>query len=88
MSDDRRVDAPARSSATGLRDVILDQHNSHPEAGVVEWAAIVALVLGVAIGAVTLVSGLLWLTIPAVVLVVAGIVTAFATDIMNRTEDY
>jgi hypothetical protein len=88
MSDDRRVDAPARSSATGLSDVILDQHNSHPEAGVVEWAAIVALVLGVAIGAVTLVSGLLWLTIPAVVLVVAGIVTAFATDIMNRTEDY
>jgi len=74
--------------ASGLRDIVFDQSHSHPEAGLIEWSAIFAIVLGVAIGAVTLVSGWLWLTIPAVVFVVAGVVTGFATNIMNRTEDY
>lgn len=80
----------ARSArgASGLRDVLLDQSHSHPEAGALEWGAVAAIVLGVAIGAVTLVTSVVWLAIPAGLLVLAGVVTGFATDIMNRTEDY
>jgi hypothetical protein len=80
----------ARSArgASGLRDIVFDQSQSHPQAGALEWGAVAAIVLGVALGAVTLVTSVLWLAIPAGLLVLAGIVTGFVTDIMNRTEDY
>jgi hypothetical protein len=89
MSDDTtRGTGPARQGAASLRQVITNQEHSHPDAGGIEWGAVVAIVLGVALGAAALVLGVVWLAIPAGLLVVGGAVTGLATGIMNRTEDY
>jgi hypothetical protein len=88
MSDHGTGPRRASDGTTSLRGVILDQSHSHPEAGPAQWGAIVAIILGVAVGAAGLVLGTWWLAVPAIALVVAGAATGLATGIMERTEDY
>jgi predicted phage tail protein len=81
-------DGERSARSTSLRDVVLNQQYSHPEAGPVQWGAIAAIILGVAVGAAALVLGSWWLAVPAAALVVAGVATGLATGTMERTEDY
>lgn len=80
--------AASRAGETSLSGVLLDQSHSHPEAGVLQWGAVGAIILGVLIGAAALITGIVWLAVPAVVVTLAGIATGLTTNIMNTTEDY
>ncbi|MFL6139428.1 MAG: hypothetical protein ACJ74O_16715 [Frankiaceae bacterium] len=53
-----------------------------------DWIAVLAMVVGASAMAVAIILAIPWLGIAGGALLVAGAIYAFATGIMNRTEDY
>jgi hypothetical protein len=65
---------------------------SHPggsaESSVRDWAAVITMIVGAGAMGAAIILAVPWLGILGGVLLVGGGVYAFATGIMNRTEDY
>jgi hypothetical protein len=64
------------------------QPGGSTESAISDWAAVFVMVIGAGAMGAAIILAIPWLGIAGGVLLVGGAIYAFATGIMNRTEEY